>query len=254
MSKRDMISEPAQAAQHRSAASARNAEADGLRSPGLLAAQPAWGGLLFVVGVLLFAAFFYNLSYQGPLLAVDKSMASTLPNEAASSPPFMEYLMDAGFYLGKQVIVGIDILLGLYFLLKRFWRELSMLALGGGGSAALFHYLSTFINRPRPAHQVWMPVSLPGFPSGHAISVIVCYGLLAYLLVPKMRTALGKALVILAALFLMLFVGFSRVFTGGHYLTDILAGYAVGLAWAGLAYTLVELIFRRRQPKSANNQ
>jgi undecaprenyl-diphosphatase len=40
----------------------------------------------------------------------------------------------------------------------------------------------------------------------------------------------------------MAFIGFSRVFTGDHYLTDVLAGYALGLAWGGLVYTTMELI------------
>jgi len=43
-----------------------------------------------------------------------------------------------------------------------------------------------------------------------------------------------------------LFIGFSRIFVGDHYLLDVLAGYALGSAWSGLAYTLIELLFKRR--------
>ena len=50
-----------------------------------------------------------------------------------------------------------------------------------------------------------------------------------------------------AALLIMAFVGFSRIFMGGHYLTDILAGYAVGIAWSGLAYMLIEKYFQQRR-------
>jgi undecaprenyl-diphosphatase len=49
------------------------------------------------------------------------------------------------------------------------------------------------------------------------------------------------------ALLVVLFDGFSRVFQGNHYLTDVLAGYALGLAWAGLVYTLIEKIFIKRK-------
>jgi membrane-associated phospholipid phosphatase len=41
----------------------------------------------------------------------------------------------------------------------------------------------------------------------------------------------------------MAFIGFSRLYLGGHYLTDIIAGYALGLAWAGLVFTLIESLF-----------
>jgi undecaprenyl-diphosphatase len=56
------------------------------------------------------------------------------------------------------------------------------------------------------------------------------------------------------ALLIILFVGFSRIFTGGHYLTDIIAGYAVGLAWSGGIYTLIELFFQRRRNRNVKKE
>ena len=111
----------------------------------------------------------------------------------------------------------------------------------------IFHFLSVFIARQRPPTQIWIVVNIPGFPSGHAVAVVACYGLLAYLLAPKMPSLFWKITVITAALLIILFVGFSRIFMGGHYLTDILAGYAVGIAWFGLAYTLIEMFFQERR-------
>jgi undecaprenyl-diphosphatase len=46
---------------------------------------------------------------------------------------------------------------------------------------------------------------------------------------------------------IILFVGLSRVFQGGHYLTDAIGGYALGLAWAGLVYLIIENIGGRRK-------
>jgi undecaprenyl-diphosphatase len=55
-----------------------------------------------------------------------------------------------------------------------------------------------------------------------------------------------KWAVAIAAVLIMLFSGFSRIFQGSHYLTDVLGGYALGLAWAALVYTLIEGIFIRK--------
>jgi len=46
------------------------------------------------------------------------------------------------------------------------------------------------------------------------------------------------------------FIGFSRVFTGGHYLTDVLAGYAVGLAWSSAVFTLIEIYSQKRRNRN----
>jgi undecaprenyl-diphosphatase len=97
-------------------------------------------------------------------------------------------------------------------------------------------------------------VNLPGFPSGHAISAVVCYGLLAYLLVPNLPSTFWKGLVVAAALFVIGFIGFSRIFTAGHYLTDILSGYAVGIAWSGLAYTLIEIFYQKRRSRNVQEE
>jgi undecaprenyl-diphosphatase len=46
---------------------------------------------------------------------------------------------------------------------------------------------------------------------------------------------------------IVLFEGFSRIFHGNHYLTDVLAGYALGIAWVALVCTTIESILSRRQ-------
>jgi len=225
-----------------------------LRAPGLLAKWPIIGLIMFIFGSLMFGALTYNLLAHGPLLEWDRALANTLPAIGLKSPVYVKYIMITGFYVGESVIVVIDILLSLYFLYKRFWRELAMVAIGGVGAGLLFHFLSTLIARPRPPTQIWIIVNLPGFPSGHAISVVVCYGLLAYLLAPNMPSAFWKGLVIGAALLIIGFVGFSRIFTGGHYLTDVLAGYAVGIAWSGVIYTLIEIYFQKRRSQNVKKE
>jgi undecaprenyl-diphosphatase len=62
-----------------------------------------------------------------------------------------------------------------------------------------------------------------------------------------MHSVLGRVFVVAVALFITLFIGFTRVFTAAHYLTDVLAGYAMGLAWSGLVYTLIERTFMKRK-------
>jgi membrane-associated phospholipid phosphatase len=56
------------------------------------------------------------------------------------------------------------------------------------------------------------------------------------------------------ALLVIGYVGFSRIFTGGHYLTDVLAGYAVGIAWSGTANTLIETFSQKRRKQNVKKE
>ena len=219
----------------------------GLRSPNLLAKYPMIGLIMFLTGCLIFAALAVNFFANGPLLTWDNTIANTLPAIGLKSPPYIKTIMDTGFYVGDYLVIALVILLDIYFLYKRYWQEFVMVTFGFAGSTLLFYILSNLIARHRPLTQIWIIEKIPGFPSGHAVAVVVFYGLLAYFLVPKMPSVFWKVVVIVATLLIIGFVGFTRIFTGGHYLTDVLAGYAVGIAWAGLFYTLVELYFQRRR-------
>jgi membrane-associated phospholipid phosphatase len=225
-----------------------------LRSPGYLAKWPIIGAFMFVFGSLVFGGLAYNLYAQGPLLILDRELANTLPEVGLKSPIFVKYLMDAGFFLGKEVVTVLVIIHVVYFYIKKNWQEMAMMLSGVIGGTAIFWILSHIINRQRPLDQLWIIVKLPGFPSGHAVVTVTFFGLMAYLIVPKLESAFWKAFTIILTIVIMLFIGFSRIFTGGHYLTDILAGYAVGLAWAGLAYTLIEIYFQKRRSRNVQKE
>jgi len=218
-----------------------------LRVPGWLTKWPVVGLLMVLVGSLTFGAFAYNVQTHGPLLQWDVPLSNTLHTDAVNSPARVIELLIFGFFVGKELIQVIAVILILYFLHKRFWRELSMVLIGFGGGALIWYSLSRFFDRPRPPAQLGIVVTDPSFPSGHVMSAVLCYGLLAYLFVPKMPSQFWKWVVIIGALLIMAYIGFSRLFLGGHYLSDLIAGYALGIAWAGLAYTLIEKVFMKRK-------
>ncbi len=225
-----------------------------LHASGAWARWPVIGLMMFILGSVTFGALTYNLFAHGPLLEWDRIIANTLPPIAQRSSTFVEVLMFGGFTLGEEVIIILDLFLAVHFFRKHYWQEFTMVTIGWLGTFILFLSLSLLINRARPPLQVWVVLHMPGFPSGHGIAVFTFYTLFAYLLAPKMPSTFWKVFIAVMAVLIMAYVGFSRVFTGGHYLTDILAGYAVGMAWSGAAFTLIELYFQRRKMRNAQNQ
>jgi membrane-associated phospholipid phosphatase len=227
--------------------SSQNAAAfQGLRAPGLFKKKPIMGFILVLLGSLSFAALGYNLLAHGPLAQLDMSVYKVLIAQARAAPPSVNDVMLFGFFVGKQVVQLVVTILSIYFLYQRYWREFGMVQLGSVGGGLIWNFFIGYFSRPRPPEQMGLVIkTLPSFPSGHAVGTMICFGFLAYLLVPKMPSLFWKWTLIAATVLIMLFEGFSRIFQGSHYLTDVLAGFALGLAWAVLVYTLIETIFIR---------
>src|ERR671921_2392664 len=98
----------------------------GLRSPGLLAKRPLIGLILFLLGTLLFSWLAYSVKPKGLLLPWDLATSKALRADALNVPvSLIEYFL-FGFFLGKEMIATIGLILSIYFLYKRFWRELGM--------------------------------------------------------------------------------------------------------------------------------
>jgi membrane-associated phospholipid phosphatase len=225
-----------------------------LRSPGWFAMWPVLGILIFLIGASLFGAIAYNVGTKGPLLQWDVPLARQMHLQAIKQPERILEILIFGFFVGKELLQVIVLILALYFLHKRFWPELGMLLIGVGGGAIIWYMLIDIFDRVRPAQQVGIVVSDFSFPSGHAISAVLGYGFLAYLFIPKMPSLFWKWVVGIAAVLTMAYIGFSRVFLGGHYLTDVVAGYALGLAWAALVFTLIESFFLNENQTSTKEK
>jgi undecaprenyl-diphosphatase len=214
---------------------------------------------MFILGIIIFIILAYNLIVQGPLIKWDSYLAEYFHSLALKSSPFVIGIMVVGYYIGLYGIIVVGVLLGLYFIYKKLWKELVMVAVSLGLSGLIFLLLSHIFNRPRPftlfAEPIWPgSPNIPGFPSGHALSIIVCCGILVYLFAPKIKSCFGKVLAVIIALLVILFIGFSRLYIGDHYLTDVVAGYALGIAWFGLTVTSIELLYQRYYLRKEKNK
>jgi undecaprenyl-diphosphatase len=79
------------------------------------------------------------------------------------------------------------------------------------------------------------------FPSGHALVSLAVYGSIALVLARRLPTRGERVLLLAGTGALVLAIGFSRLYLGVHFLSDVLAGYAAGAAWLALLYVVLEL-------------
>jgi len=215
---------------------------------GFLGRYPIWGLCLLLLGGLAFGVLAYNVRTNGPLLAWDLPVAQALHAYARHDSIVGFDVMVFSGTLGRETALAISILLTLYFLWRRFWHELSMVVLGVFGGNGWFELLSHLFNRHRPVFTdpLVTPLPGPGFPSGHSMTAVLLYGLILYLLLPRLKSGRWRLLAAFDAVMIILLIGFSRLYMGDHYLTDVLAGFSFGLAWGAIVYTGLELYRQRR--------
>jgi len=160
--------------------------------------------------------------------AFDKSILLDL---RSLHTPLRDRLMLGLTFLGEpNLLLILSVSLGIILWVRKHRSEATTIAVTGAGAIALNLLLKTLFARARP--QLWertVDVRFYSFPSGHAMISMVIYGLLGYLLgsrFPKQRWWIYSLTVVLVAA-----IGFSRLYLGVHWPTDVIAGYAAGLIW-----------------------
>ena len=147
-----------------------------------------------------------------------------------------------------QIAYGI---LALVYLFKKNWkRALEIVAIGVGGSV-INYFMKLSFRRPRPPHPLVDGLENFSFPSGHATSAFIFYGLLAYLVWKTSMRKSYKYIIGFTFLAFALLIGFSRVYLRVHYPTDVMAGFCVGFAWLLLTGWLFE---RLKKNNGAGNR
>lgn len=209
--------------------------------------------MLIVLGFMLLLLWgFIELAEEvmdGEMQALDKKLLLSLRTEADLSDPigphwFEEMMRDATGLGGVGVLTFITIMTIGFLLFEHKWR-LALLVFGAIGTGILFSFLlKSGFDRPRPdlvTHGSYVYTS--SFPSGHSMMSALVYLTLASLLAQVQERRRVKAYFFSAAIILTTSIGFSRVYLGVHWPTDVLAGWAAGAFWATLFY-IVAMVMR----------
>jgi len=153
------------------------------------------------------------------------------------------------------VILPASLLLGGWLIYRKRWLHLGALAFSVGGGTLLNVILKNIFLRPRPDFvNAFYHESGYSFPSGHAMISVLFYGMAAYLLARGMRWQ-GRVRLGVTVFTLALLIGFSRIFLGVHFLTDVLGGWAAGIVWLTVCVATLEAIsLPRSHPAAKKSQ
>ena len=210
-------------------------------------------GLAAAAGCIwLFGGLAEDVTTGDPLVRFDRSAAAYL--HSLATPSLTTFFLVVTALGSIETIALLGMIVAAILAKRRRWAYLGTWIAAVGGSVVLDRLLKELFARPRPffEHPLLLETSY-SFPSGHAMESLVVYGMLAYFAVLALESWRARTAAVFGAVLLVLLIGFSRMYLGVHYFSDVVAGYAAGGVWLSALITGAETIRRSKKPPSVGS-
>lgn len=173
--------------------------------------------------------------------------------------PWLSDVMVELTALGTGLVVMTMVAVAALFLwLTRHRHSAVLLLVSTAGAIVLNNILKVGFERPRPQVFQWgTHVTTSSFPSGHAMSAAAVYATIAYLAARLQEQRASRVATLVVAALVIVLISVSRVYLGVHYPSDVVAGVAIGIAWAAFCMATLEMmqrLARMRAPREARNE
>ncbi|HUQ22914.1 MAG TPA: phosphatase PAP2 family protein [Gaiellaceae bacterium] len=202
----------------------------------------ALGALAAVAAAFAFARVTEDYLTNDPLARWDVTFSRWLAGERTT--PGVDFFRVVTFFGSPAVGLAIAAVVCLALYRRGRVVDAALLPVVLGGAELLNLILKLSFHRARP-EVAFVHLDTYSFPSGHAMISTAAYGALAYLAWSHVRTTHGRVLVGVGTALLLALIGFSRIYLGVHYLSDVLAGIAGGVFWLSVSIVLQTLYAER---------
>jgi membrane-associated phospholipid phosphatase len=200
---------------------------------------------LLIITVMTLSEVAENIVNSEPMVQVDTAFTHWLFQARTSGLSQFFYGVT---WLGSIYATVSALVIGSIVLFRQHKRRnvfiLWFVVVGMGASVQLGK--RTFV-RARPLQVAYYPETGYSFPSGHSATAMAMYGLLGYWFVRSVHRY--RRLIGAGAVTLILSVGFSRIYLGVHFLSDVLGGYLLGICWVIAGIVLTEWQRTTHQPE-----
>ena len=216
--------------------------------------RPGWERFVHVAAAITFllaSGLFLELADDAPegdYLPIETKIMQGMRHDGQPLGPIgTAAVMRDVTALGSAVVIIVmtSLILG-YLLMCGHHRVAALIAVATAGGQGINLVLKHAFARERPAAALHLvEVSSTSFPSGHAMASSIFYLTMGALLARTAKRRREKTYFVGSALLLTFSIGFSRVYLGVHYPTDVLAGWSAGAAWALLCWFVADWLGRR---------
>ncbi len=208
-----------------------------------LAVRLGFGALVLIAAAWLFGGIAEDVVTGDRLTLLDGEVAQWLHRHAT---PSLTAWMLAVTHLHSTVAVTIYTLLAAAFLWRRrAWRTLATVVTCMAGGLLLNVLMKLAFHRARPVfEEPLLTLTTYSFPSGHVAGSTILYGLAVAWVFGHTRRGSWRLIAVAAAFAAIVLVAFSRMYLGVHYLSDVAAAFAEGVAWLALCLSAFAAFWR----------
>lgn len=200
---------------------------------------------IFISGIIFFDELSENIENSNWMLSLDQSMAKYFFTVRHENIAQFFYYFTKLCSLPYVMVIALIVVIGSAFLKKYIYIAALLITLLGTGATvqiAKFYFL-----RIRPEDYSYYNESSYSFPSGHSMAAMAFYGLTFYLIIRNHLN--NRRFWAACGVMFILLIGFSRIYLGVHFLSDVLAGYSLGLLWLLLGISIIEWNKQRTKRK-----
>ena len=216
-----------------------------------LALEAAAGVVLAIGSLWAFVAIAGEIPERSRMVRTDLFIASWLERVGTERGESMFAMVS---WLGAPALSAVLVVAIIAFAWRRDWLRAGALAAAGVGGTALNYGLKTLFHRGRPEYSSeFIHRASWSFPSGHAMDSLIVYGFLAFLLLERTTSPTKRRLIVAAAAVLIGTIGFSRMYLGVHFLSDVVGGFLAGMVWLMVCIAGYEFAQARQTNSSTNN-
>jgi hypothetical protein len=207
------------------------------------------GWVFAVAALVIFGGVTEDVVAGAPLTPADVALSTGLAGTA--SPVVLGTFRILAGFGGPITVASFAAVLAIVLLIRRNWLTLGATVGAYSGAIALDSVLRQIVRRGELPHSPELLQSdlLSRLPSGHTVTAIVVFGLMAHLLVRRAPNGIERILLVTAVLGLLSAIVVARLFVGLSYLSIESASVIAGIIWLAAAISGLELArFRRDAP------
>jgi membrane-associated phospholipid phosphatase len=217
-------------------------------------------GLHFTLGILLlsvatwiFARLAEDVAAGDPLTVTDARFSQWLHLNAT---PWLTRILLIVTHLHSTAGISImTLLVSVYLWREGLRRRIISFVITVYGGMLMNVWLKGVFQRARPHFDDPLIITTNfSFPSGHTMGAAAFYGALAAAIISRVSDWRARVMVVVAAVLMVTLVGFSRIYLGAHYLSDVLGAMIEGVAWLALCLTAFEAWQRRTWQRRKRSQ